>query len=171
MTAAHLYLLCPLCLLNFSASYVFIRLLAQVLIIGGGDGGVLREVLRHPCVESVTQCEIDGKVIELCKKHMPQLSSSYDDPRVRTTSDRASVHRLSATPTLHFLVVVSITGHGAAWYVGLCKGVVGGVADDVMGDVVGDDALDAAREVMREVVQIIYIYIYIYIYICIYIYI
>lgn len=32
---------------------------AQVLIIGGGDGGVLREVLKHPSVESVVQCEID----------------------------------------------------------------------------------------------------------------
>lgn len=54
----------------------------NVLIIGGGDGGVLREVLRHPCVESVTQCDIDGKVIDLCKKHLPQLSCSFDDPRV-----------------------------------------------------------------------------------------
>ena len=33
--------------------------LVQVLIIGGGDGGVLREVVKHPMVESVVQCEID----------------------------------------------------------------------------------------------------------------
>lgn len=37
----------------------------QVLIIGGGDGGVLREVVKHPLVESVVQCEID----EVCTKH------------------------------------------------------------------------------------------------------
>lgn len=35
------------------------RLCEQVLIIGGGDGGVLREVVKHPMVESVVQCEID----------------------------------------------------------------------------------------------------------------
>lgn len=38
---------------------MFCRLLCQVLIIGGGDGGVLREVVKHPTVESVVQCEID----------------------------------------------------------------------------------------------------------------
>ncbi|EGD73450.1 spermidine synthase [Salpingoeca rosetta] len=53
----------------------------RVLIIGGGDGGVLREVLRHPCVKEVTQCEIDGKVIELSKKHLPGIASCFDDPR------------------------------------------------------------------------------------------
>ena len=53
----------------------------KVLIIGGGDGGVLREVLRHPCVKEVTQCEIDGKVIEVCKKHLPTIACSFDDQR------------------------------------------------------------------------------------------
>lgn len=38
---------------------MFCPLLCQVLIIGGGDGGVLREVVKHPTVESVVQCEID----------------------------------------------------------------------------------------------------------------
>jgi spermidine synthase len=55
----------------------------QVLIIGGGDGGVLREVLKHPGVKTVTQCEIDGTVIELCKKYLPSLAKSYDDPKVK----------------------------------------------------------------------------------------
>eukprot|EP00730_Choanoeca_flexa_P015091 TRINITY_DN6841_c0_g1_i2.p1 TRINITY_DN6841_c0_g1~~TRINITY_DN6841_c0_g1_i2.p1 ORF type:complete len:227 (+),score=43.51 TRINITY_DN6841_c0_g1_i2:51-731(+) len=53
----------------------------NVLIIGGGDGGVLREVLKHPSVKTATQCEIDGKVIELCKTHLPGLAKSYDDPK------------------------------------------------------------------------------------------
>ena len=53
----------------------------RVLIIGGGDGGVLREALRHP-VESVTLVEIDRKVINLCAAHLPSLSNgSFDDPR------------------------------------------------------------------------------------------
>lgn len=40
----------------------------NVLIIGGGDGGVAREVAKHPLVESITQVEIDGKVVEAAKK-------------------------------------------------------------------------------------------------------
>jgi len=54
----------------------------KVLIVGGGDGGVLREVLRHAQVESATLCEIDRSVIDLCREHFPQVSAgAYDDPR------------------------------------------------------------------------------------------
>ncbi len=56
----------------------------NVLIIGGGDGGLLREVIKYPSVETVTMVEIDSMVIELCKQHMPTLSDgSFDDPRLR----------------------------------------------------------------------------------------
>src|SRR5690349_16744807 len=41
----------------------------RVLIVGGGDGGTLREVLRYPEVKHVTLCEIDGGVVEACKRH------------------------------------------------------------------------------------------------------
>jgi len=54
----------------------------RVLIIGGGDGGMLREVLKHPGVEAVTQVEIDAAVIELCKRYLPNHSAgAFDDPR------------------------------------------------------------------------------------------
>ncbi len=54
----------------------------RVLIIGGGDGGMLREVLRHESVEKAVMVEIDGMVIEICKKLMPSLSQgAFDDPR------------------------------------------------------------------------------------------
>uniref|UniRef100_A0ACB8EFP2 Uncharacterized protein n=1 Tax=Sphaerodactylus townsendi TaxID=933632 RepID=A0ACB8EFP2_9SAUR len=46
----------------------------KVLIIGGGDGGVLREVVKHPSVESVIQCEIDEDVIEASKKYLPGMA-------------------------------------------------------------------------------------------------
>jgi len=55
----------------------------RVLVIGGGDGGVLREVARHPGVEEITICEIDGDVIDVSKKYLPNLSKGYDDPRVK----------------------------------------------------------------------------------------
>jgi spermidine synthase len=54
----------------------------RVLVIGGGDGGTLREVLKHNEVQTAHLCEIDGDVIQLCKKHLPKLSCSFDDPRV-----------------------------------------------------------------------------------------
>jgi spermidine synthase len=54
----------------------------RVLVIGGGDGGTLREVLKHKEVKNAHICEIDGDVIRLCKKHFPNLGCGFDDPRV-----------------------------------------------------------------------------------------
>jgi spermidine synthase len=54
----------------------------RVLIIGGGDGGVLREVLRYDCVEKATIVEIDTDVVSFCKKHLPFISNgAFDDDR------------------------------------------------------------------------------------------
>ncbi|KAL4223263.1 Mannan-binding lectin serine protease [Mactra antiquata] len=53
----------------------------NVLVVGGGDGGVVREVLKHNSVEKVTLCEIDDKVVEVCKKYLPNMSKSLDDKR------------------------------------------------------------------------------------------
>jgi len=55
----------------------------KVLIIGGGDGGTAREVLKHPSVEEVHICEIDEEVIRACRKYIPSLGCSFDDKRVR----------------------------------------------------------------------------------------
>lgn len=54
----------------------------NVLIIGGGDGGVLREVLKHSSVETVTLCEIDKDVIDVSKKYLPNMAAAYSDPKV-----------------------------------------------------------------------------------------
>lgn len=54
----------------------------RVLVIGGGDGGVLREVARHDCVEAIDICEIDGMVIEAAKRFLPSMAVGFDDPRV-----------------------------------------------------------------------------------------
>jgi spermidine synthase len=56
----------------------------EVLVIGGGDGGCLREALKHPGVERVTQVEIDPGVIELCRKWLPSISEgAFDHPKAR----------------------------------------------------------------------------------------
>lgn len=54
----------------------------NVLVVGGGDGGVIREVLKHPSVEKATLVEIDGKVIEYSKKYLPEIAGKLEDPRV-----------------------------------------------------------------------------------------
>ena len=54
----------------------------NVLIIGGGDGGTLREVCRHPNVEKIKMIEIDEEVINLSKKYLPNIANSYDDERL-----------------------------------------------------------------------------------------
>jgi len=55
----------------------------EVLIIGGGDGGAAREVLRHDSVKKVIQVEIDRGVVDLCLKYLPEVSAgAFDDPRL-----------------------------------------------------------------------------------------
>ncbi len=54
----------------------------RVLIVGGGDGGMLRRVLMHPGIESVTVVEIDDSVIELSKRYLRSIcGDAFDDPR------------------------------------------------------------------------------------------
>lgn len=54
----------------------------NVLVIGGGDGGILREVLKHESVQKAVICEIDAEVIRVSKKFLPTLAVGYNDPRV-----------------------------------------------------------------------------------------
>lgn len=80
----------------------------RVLIIGGGDGGMAREVLKHP-VERVTMVEIDAGVVEFSKQYLPSISAgAFDDPRldlviadgaefVRSTEDRFDVIIVDST--------------------------------------------------------------------------
>lgn len=57
----------------------------RVLIIGGGDGGTAREVLRYPGVKHVDLVEIDGMVVDVSKKYLPMIGSAWDDPRLHVT--------------------------------------------------------------------------------------
>ncbi|MDO5437176.1 MAG: polyamine aminopropyltransferase [bacterium] len=54
----------------------------NVLVIGGGDGGTVREVLLHDTVKNVDLCEIDGLVIESSKEFLPTIAGKLDDKRV-----------------------------------------------------------------------------------------
>lgn len=55
----------------------------KVLIVGGGDGGVLREVVKHSGVEEIHMCEIDQQVVEVGKAFFSKsLATAFDDPRL-----------------------------------------------------------------------------------------
>lgn len=53
-----------------------------VLVVGGGDGGVIREVLKHPSIKKATLVDIDGEVIEYSKKFLPSIAGQLEDERV-----------------------------------------------------------------------------------------
>ena len=61
----------------------------NVLIIGGGDCGTLREVAKHSCIKKITQVEIDKRVTQLSKQFFPQLCDANNDPRVELIFDDA----------------------------------------------------------------------------------
>lgn len=55
----------------------------RILVVGGGDGGTVREVLRHDSVESIELCEIDERVTLVCEEHFPTVASEIRNPKVR----------------------------------------------------------------------------------------
>lgn len=55
----------------------------KVLVIGGGDGGVLREVVKHESVEEAILCDIDEAVIRVSKKYLPGMSIGFQHPNVK----------------------------------------------------------------------------------------
>ncbi len=54
----------------------------KVLVIGGGDGGTIREILKHENIEQVTMVEIDETVIRACKEFLPSISSEFNNPKL-----------------------------------------------------------------------------------------
>lgn len=54
----------------------------RVLVIGGGDGGTVREVLRHDEVAEVVMVEIDERVVQVCQEFLPGIGTAFSDPRL-----------------------------------------------------------------------------------------
>ncbi len=55
----------------------------NVLVIGAGDGGTVRELTRYPSIEDIDMVEIDKLVVDVCREYLPQTSCKLDDPRVK----------------------------------------------------------------------------------------
>ncbi|NET25751.1 methyltransferase domain-containing protein [Okeania sp. SIO1I7] len=57
---------------------------SKVLVLGGGEGATIREVLRWQTVEQVAMIDIDGEVVEACRQHLPEMhANAFDDPRLK----------------------------------------------------------------------------------------
>lgn len=66
---------------NFSAK--------NILLVGGGDGGTARELLKYDCVEKIDLVEVDEVIVNACKKFLPQTAACLDNPRVNVFIDDA----------------------------------------------------------------------------------
>nr|AGT02554.1 spermidine synthase [Herpetomonas muscarum] len=92
----------------------------RVLVVGGGDGGVVRELLRHKdsekgILQRVDQVDIDGAVIEQSKIHFPQIACSYADPIVHSTvGDGVAYVKEAADNTYDVIIIDSSDPDGPA---------------------------------------------------------
>ncbi len=83
--------------------------LERALIIGGGDGGTARELLRYPAIKKVDLVEIDRDVVELSKKYFPSLSKSFSDPRLSVHFEDGSKYVENYSGENYDLVVIDST--------------------------------------------------------------
>lgn len=80
----------------------------RVLIVGGGDGGMLRETLRHPGVAGVTLVEIDGELMALCREHLPDHhQGAFDDPRARIVIQDGMAFVAESDETFDIIIIDS----------------------------------------------------------------
>ena len=77
----------------------------RVLIVGGGDGGMAREVLRHGSVEHVTMVEIDAGVVEFSRRYLPGLSAgAFDDARLSLVIDDGAAFMRAGAETFDVII-------------------------------------------------------------------
>lgn len=86
----------------------------HVLVVGGGDGGVIREVLKHENVKKATLVEIDGRVIEYSKQFLPEIAGSLTDQRVEVLVDDGFMHIAKSENKYDVIIVDSTEPVGPA---------------------------------------------------------
>ena len=81
---------------------------ASALVIGGGEGATLREILRYPSIRKAVMVDIDAEVVELCKRHLPEMhQGAFDDPRTEFRAEDARGY-LERTAERFDLIVVDL---------------------------------------------------------------
>lgn len=85
----------------------------QVLIIGGGDGGLLRRCLQHPGVARVVMVEIDPGVVDLCRTYLPGISAgAFDDPRAQVVIADGARFVAESADRFDVILIDSTDPHG-----------------------------------------------------------
>jgi spermidine synthase len=100
----------------------------KVLVVGGGDGGVIREILKHPSVKKAVLVDIDGKVIEYSKKFLPTIAGKLENERVDVQVDDGFMHIAQSENEYDVIMVDSTEPVGPAvnlftkgFYAGISK--------------------------------------------------
>lgn len=132
----------------------------KVLVVGGGDGGVVREILKHPSVENVTLVDIDSKVIEYAKQYLPSIAGELDNERVEVKVGDGFMHIAQSKNEYDVIMVDSTEPVGPAVNL-FTKGFYAGIAQALKDDgifVAQTDnpwfKADLIREVQRDVKEI-----------------
>lgn len=122
---------------------------AKVLIIGGGEGGALREVLKHDFVSHVTMVEIDQRVVDISTQYLG-VNGNYDDPRANLMIENAAdlVTRERTKGTKYDLILLDLTepvGPSAGLFTkGFCEQLVDLVSDT--GVIIDSDSIFLSTE-------------------------
>jgi len=78
----------------------------SALVIGGGEGATLREILRYPSITRAVMVDIDGEVVELCKTHLPEMhQGAFDDPRTEVRHEDARAYLEKSNDRFDFITV------------------------------------------------------------------
>lgn len=82
----------------------------RVLVIGGGDGGLLREILKHRCVEAVDFVELDEEVVTFSRRHLAALGGgAFEDSRVKLAFRDGRAFVVEAAPASYDVVIMDMT--------------------------------------------------------------
>ena len=126
----------------------------RVLVVGGGDGGAIREVLKHPSVEKAILCEIDKAVVDECKRFLPEISCALDDPRCEVFIGDGIKYVHEHKNEFDVIIVDSTDPFGAA------EGLFGGSFYKEISECLTDDGLFIAQTetpfYLPEVVKRVY---------------
>lgn len=78
----------------------------SILVIGGGDGGTIRELVKHGDIARIDLCEIDGDVIQVSKDYFPTLNTAFDHPKVNVHVDDGIAFIARAQPKSYQIVII-----------------------------------------------------------------
>jgi spermidine synthase len=78
----------------------------RALVIGGGEGATLREILKYPSIQRAVMVDIDGEVVELCKRHLPEMHrGAFDDPRAEVRHEDARAYLEHGPEPFDFITI------------------------------------------------------------------